>query len=85
MQVLFAEQGLYISELLGFNDDCADEEGPNDIDISLMESNMSNKDFTTVGSEYLQCQLRSLIEEYGDIFSYSSKVALWTSSQLSLG
>ena len=68
-----ALQGLHISELLGFEDDGADEEGPNDIDAPLRAIQGDTKDYTMGGSEKLQAALGVLIEEYNDIFSYSVK------------
>jgi hypothetical protein len=71
-ELIQALQGLHMSEILGFEDDGADEEGPNDIDIQLM-GNTANEEYTMGGSDYLQSQLRGLIEDYRDIFSYSVK------------
>ena len=68
-----ALQGLYISELLGLDEDSADEERRNDNDISLMEGSATNRDYTLGGSESLQSNLGDLIEEYSDIFSNSVK------------
>jgi len=36
-------------------------------------AHISNDDYTVGGSDYLQSQLRGLIEEYSDIFSYLVK------------
>ena len=52
-----ALQGLHISELLGFEDDGADEEGPNDIDAPLRAIQGDTKDYTMGGSEYLPATL----------------------------
>ena len=71
-EMIQALQGLHMSKLLGFKDDGANEEGPNNIDISLM-GNRFNEDYNMGGSEYLQSQLCSLIEDYRAIFSYSIK------------
>jgi len=49
-----ALQGLHISELLGFEDDGADEERPNDIDAPLRAISGDTKDYTMGGSEKLQ-------------------------------
>ena len=68
-----ALEGLHISELLGFEDDGADEEGPNDIDAQLKAIQNDTKDYNMGGSEKLQATLSALIEEYNDIFSYSVK------------
>jgi len=68
-----ALQGLHISELLGFEDNGADEEGPNDIDAPLRVIQGDTKDYTMGGSEKLQETLGALIEEYNDIFSFSVK------------
>ena len=67
-----ALQGLHISELLGFEDDGADEEGPNDMDAPLRAIQGGAKDYTMGGSANLQATLSALIE-YSDIFSYSVK------------
>jgi hypothetical protein len=72
-QLTQAIQGLHLSEILGFDDDGADEEGPNDIDISRMTENAPNDDYTIGGSPELQSGIRALIGEYKDIFSYSVK------------
>ena len=72
-----ALQGLHISELLGFEDDGVDEEGPKDIDAPLRAIQGDTKDYTMGGSEKLQAALGALIEEYNDIFSYSVKGRLW--------
>ena len=71
-----ALQGLYISELLGLDEDSADEERRNDNDISLMEGSATNRDYTLGGSESLQSNLGDLIEEYSDIFSNSGRAIL---------
>ena len=71
-ELIQALQELHMSELLGFEDDGAEEQGANDIDIQL--SNTENEDYTMGVSEYLQSQLRGLIEDYKDIFSYSQQL-----------
>jgi len=58
-----ALQGLHISELLGFEDDGADEEGPNDMDAPLRAIQGATKDYTMGGSEKLQAALGALIEK----------------------
>ena len=68
-----ALQGLHMSQILGIDDDRADEEGPNDIDISRMNGAARDDDYTIGGSTILQKELHSLIKEYDDIFSYSVK------------
>jgi hypothetical protein len=68
-----AIQGLHISEMLGYDDDGADDQGVNDIDISLMTPEATYDDFHLGGSPELQSKLRSLIAEFPDIFSYSVK------------
>ena len=68
-----ALQGLHMSQIPGIDDDRADEEGPNDIDISRMNGAARNDDYTIGGSAHLQQELHSLIKEYDDIFSYSIK------------
>jgi hypothetical protein len=55
------------------DDDGADEEGPNDIDISRINGPPRNDDYTIGGSTNLQQELHSLIIEYDDIFWYSVK------------
>ena len=72
-ELIQALQGLHLSEVLEFDDDGADEEGQNDIDISRMKEGSDNKDYTMGGSEKLQNALTDLITEYDDIFSYSVK------------
>ena len=67
-----ALQGLHMSQILGIDDDGA-EEGPNDIDISRMNGSARNDDYTIGGSPALQEDLHALIKEYDDIFSYSVK------------
>jgi len=62
-----------MSRILGMDDDGADEEGPNDIDISRINGAPRNDDYTIGGSTNLQQELHSLIKEYDDIFSYSVK------------
>ena len=68
-----ALQGLHMSQILGIDDDGADEAGPNDIDISRMNGTARNDDYTIGGSTHLQQELHTLIKEYDDIFSYSVK------------
>ena len=60
-ELIQALQGLHMSEILGFEDDGADEEGPNDIDIQLM-GNTANEDYTMGGSECLQSSTRDTDE-----------------------
>jgi len=66
-----ALQELHINELLGFENDGAYEEGPNDIDAPLRAIQGDTKDYTMGGSGKLQASLGALIEEYSHIFSYS--------------
>jgi hypothetical protein len=66
-------QGLHMSQILGIDDDGADEDGPNDIDISRMNGSARNDDYTIGGSPALQDNLHALIKEFDDIFSYSVK------------
>ena len=73
-----ALQGLHMSQLLGIDDDGADEEGPNDIDISRMNGAARNYDYTIGGSKNLQRELHSLINEYEDISAIRSKGGRWT-------
>ena len=72
-ELIQALQGLHLSEVLESDDDGADEEGKNNIDISRMKEGSDNKDYTMGGSEKLQLALTDLITEYDDIFSYSVK------------
>ena len=62
-----------MSQILGIDDYGADEEGPNDIDISRINGSTRNNDYTIGGSTNLQQELHSLIKEYDNIFSYSVK------------
>ena len=62
-----------MSQILGIDDDGADEDGPNDIDISRMNGSARNDDYTIGGSPALQDNLHALIREYDDISSYSVK------------
>ena len=48
-----ALQGLHMSQILGIDDDGADEEGPNDLDISRMNGTARNDDYTIGGSTHL--------------------------------
>jgi len=63
-----------MSAMLGYDGDGdgADDEGVNDIDTTLMASNVPNEDYTLWGTPALQAKLRTLIQ-YSDIFSYSLK------------
>ena len=63
-----ALQGLHISQTLGIDNDGANEEGPNDIDISRLNGSARNDDYIMGGSPALQEKLHALIKEYGDIF-----------------
>ena len=60
-------------DMLGYDDDGADEDGVNDIDISRMDPNHGNNDYQLGGSPHLQQALHALIAEYSDIFNYSVK------------
>ena len=62
-----------MSQMLGIDDDGADEEGPNDIDMSLMNGWKGMMTTPSGGSPALQETLDALIKEYDDIFSYSFK------------
>jgi len=68
-----ALQGLHMSQILGIDDDRADGQGPNDIDISRMNGSARNDDYTIGGSPALQEDLHARIKECDDIFSYSVK------------
>ena len=50
-ELIQALQGLHVSELLGFDDDGADEDGANDIDAPLRAISGDIKDYTMGGSE----------------------------------
>ena len=51
-----------------------DADGPNDIDISRMVTGgQTNNDFTIRGSPEFQQQIRNLLTEYDDIFSFNVK------------
>ena len=54
-----------MSQILGINKDGADEEGPNDIDISRMNGSARNDDYTIRGSPALQEKLHTLIKNMG--------------------
>ena len=56
-----AMQGLHMRAMLGYDDDGADEEGVNDIDITLMVQHNLNHDYQLGGSVQLQSALHSLI------------------------
>ena len=60
-------------DMLGNDDDGADEDGVNDIDITRMVHNDLNNDYQLGVSEQLKNALRALISEFSDIFSYSVK------------
>ena len=60
---------LHMRDMLGYDDDGADEDGVNDIDITRMVQHNLNHD----GTVQLQQALNSMIAEFSDIFSYSVK------------
>ena len=60
-------------DMLRYDEDGADENGVNDIDISRMDPNHGNNDYQLGGSPHLQQALYALIAEYSDTFSYSVK------------
>ena len=62
-----------MSQIQGIDEDGAEEEGSNDIDISRMNGTARNDDYTIGGSLALQEKLHARIKEYGDIFSHSLK------------
>jgi len=63
-----------MSELLQHDDDAIDAERPNGIDISRMVTRgQNNNDFTIGGSPEFQQQIRNLLTEYHDIFSFNVK------------
>ena len=47
-------QGLHMRDMLGYDDDGADEDGVNDKDISRMDPNHGNNDYQLGGSPHLQ-------------------------------
>jgi len=46
LQLAQAMHGLHMSEMLGYDDDGAEDEGVNDIDTTLMAPNVPNQDYT---------------------------------------
>ena len=63
-----------MSDLLHHDDDAIDRDGPNDIDVSRMVRNgTENNDCTIWGHPEFQKQIRQLLHEYDDIFSYNVK------------
>ena len=52
-----------MSELLGIDDNGANEDGPYDIDVSRMNGSVRNDDYTMGGSPALHRQLHGLIQE----------------------
>ena len=61
-------------QLLHHDDDAIDPDGPNDIDVSRMVPNgTANNDYTIGENPEFQTQIRQLLHEYGDIFSYNVK------------
>ena len=73
-ELIQALQELHLSEILElFDDDGADEDGQNDINISRINTSSDNYGYTMGGSEKLQASLTDLRTEYEDIFSYSVK------------
>jgi hypothetical protein len=66
-------QALHMSDILGYEDDGSADNGPNDVDISRMRPDSLNDDFAIGGPPELQADIRLLLQEYNDIFSYSVK------------
>ena len=62
-----------MSQIQGIDDDSADEEIQNDIDISRMNGTAMNDDYTIRVSPALQEHRHALKKEYDDIFSYFIK------------
>jgi len=62
-----------LSNILACDDDGANEDEQNDIDIPRMKQGGDKKDYTMGDKEKLQAQLPDLITEHADIFSYSVK------------
>ena len=63
-----------MSDLLQHDEDAVDPDGPNDIDVSRMIPNgTANNDYTIGGHPEFQKQIRQLLQEYDDIFSYNVK------------
>jgi len=60
-----------MSEMLGY--DGAEDKGVTDIDTTRMALIVPNEDYTLGGTPALQAKLRTLIQQYSDIFSYSVK------------
>ena len=67
-------QHLHMSDLLHHDEDAIDPDGPNDIDVSRMVTNgTANNDYTIGDNPEFQKQIRQLLHEYDDIFSYNVK------------
>jgi hypothetical protein len=67
-------QHLHMSELLHHDEDAIDPDGPNDIDVSKMDTNgCTNNDFTIGGFPALQLRLREILHEFNNIFIYNVK------------
>ena len=61
-----------MSEMLGYDDDRADDQGVNDIDTTLMAPNVPNEDNILEGHQHYRPSF-ALIQQYRDIFSHSVK------------
>jgi hypothetical protein len=66
-------QNLHMSDLLEYDDDGSSTDGPNDIDVTRMLPGAANNDYDIGGSPFLQGQIKILMGEYNDIFSYNVK------------
>ena len=63
-----------MSELLHYDEDSVDPDGPNDIDVSRMiTGGCKNYDFTIGGSPALQLRIRDIRHEFNEMFSYNVK------------
>ena len=56
-----AMQSLHMRDMLGYDDDGADEDGVNDIDITRMAPNSTNNDYQLGGSKYRRPFMPSLL------------------------
>ena len=59
LQLAQAMYGLHMFEMLGYDEDGAEKEGVNDIDIKLMAPNAPNEDCKLGGSPALHAKLRA--------------------------
>ena len=67
-------QHLHMSDLIHYDDDAIDPDGPDDIDVSRMVQNgTADNDYTIGRHPAFQEQIRQLLHEYDDIFCYKVK------------